>query len=116
MYVLLGNRAVWLSNSNPSPISLKLRSIQKTVKANGRMDADSLNFAIRKLGRMDYKPLVRKNYISTDFAVISSIGSYGYLLILVSCKTYSLSLCLLTCRDVLSTNKEVAIILVWKLV
>jgi hypothetical protein len=71
--VLLSNRAVWLSHSYPSPISLKLRDIQETVKANGCVDADTLNFAIRKLVRENHECFGSKHYvINTDFAVSSS--------------------------------------------
>lgn len=70
--VLLSDRAVWLSHSYPSPISLKLRDIQETVKANGSMDADTLNFAIRKLVRENHECLGSKHYVNTDFAVSSS--------------------------------------------
>ncbi|CAN6244285.1 unnamed protein product [Urochloa humidicola] len=75
---------VFLSSSYPSPISLKLRGIQKILKVEGRMDIDSLNFAIRKLrreetidGRSKEETIdgnstnaqspVRKCYISADF-------------------------------------------------
>ncbi|PWZ17181.1 hypothetical protein Zm00014a_024403 [Zea mays] len=61
--------AVWLSHSYPSPISLKLRDIQETVKANGCVDADTLNFAIRKLVRENHECFGSKHYvINTDFA------------------------------------------------
>lgn len=69
-------RAECVSCRGPPPIGLNLKTIQDAVKEKGRMDTDSLNFAIRKMARekssdgdlKNSKPSCRKHYVSTDFA------------------------------------------------